>query len=120
MGYGTVPIGAVRGKPRELIEMFNLPKGTYPILGMCIGLPAQDPGMKPRMPFDAFVHREVYNQNTDALIEEYDKTMEAYMDKRSNGEDIRSWSETSGMYYAKAYYPFEKEVLTEQGFPNEV
>lgn len=118
MGYGVVPIGAVRGKPREIIELMGLPKGTYPILGMCVGLPDQNPDMKPRMPFDAVVHQEKYNTDTDELVAEYDKTMEEYMDKRSGGKDIRSWSQTTGTYYKEGYYPFEKEVLGEQGFSN--
>lgn len=118
LGYGTVPIGAVRGKPREIIELLKLPKGTYPILGMCVGIPDQNPAMKPRIPFDATVHKERYNTNTDDLIAEYDKAMKVYMDKRSNGKDIRSWTQTTGSYYKEGYYPFEKEVLKEQGFPN--
>ena len=118
MGYGVVPIGAVRGKPREIIELMELPKGTYPILGMCVGLPDQNPDMKPRMPFEAVVHQEKYNTDTDELVAEYDKTMEEYMNKRTGGKDIRSWSYTTGNYYENGYYPFEKEVLEEQGFSN--
>lgn len=40
MGLGTVPIGAVRGKPDELIELLKLPKYVFPVSGLVIGHPA--------------------------------------------------------------------------------
>nr|WGD73366.1 nitroreductase family protein [Bacillus subtilis] len=33
LGLGTVPIGAVRGNPQELIELLELPKYVFPLSG---------------------------------------------------------------------------------------
>lgn len=40
LGLGTVPIGAVRGNPQELIELLELPKYVFPVSGLVIGHPA--------------------------------------------------------------------------------
>lgn len=119
MGYGIVPIGAVRREPYELIKLLNLPKYVYPVVGMCIGVPDEDPGLKPRMPYEAVVHEEKYNDNLDEVISEYDKTVEKYMNDRTGGKDVHSWSQGVGAIYSRVYFPKVKGSLEQQGFTNE-
>lgn len=80
MGLGTVPIGAVRGKPDEIIELLKLPKYVFPVSGLVIGHPADRSAKKPRLPQAAVLHHETYQEeDLRTHIEAYDKQMSEYM-----------------------------------------
>ncbi|MDO4664689.1 MAG: NADPH-dependent oxidoreductase [Actinomycetaceae bacterium] len=116
LGYGIVPIGAVRRDPAEVIDLFELPRYVYPILGMCIGVPAEDPGQKPRFDRGVLVHEEKYRPITDRELAEYDRTIAGYMDRRTGGESRRTWSEGPAAIYQSSYFPKVDPTLAEQGF----
>ena len=50
MGLGGVYIGGIRNGIEEVAEMLCLPPLTAPLFGLCLGVPDQDPGLKPRLP----------------------------------------------------------------------
>ena len=50
LGLGIVPIGAVRRKPQEMIDLLGLPKCTYPLVGLVIGYPADASHKNPSFP----------------------------------------------------------------------
>ncbi len=118
LGLGTVPIGAVRGNPQELIELLELPKYVFPLSGLVIGYPADRSAKKPRLPQAAVNHQETY-LNQDELtshIQAYDEQMSEYMNKRTNGKETRNWSQSIASYYERLYYPHIREMLEKQGF----
>lgn len=119
MGYGIVPIGAVRREPMEIIKLLELPKYVYPILGMCIGVPDEKPMKKPRMPEEAVIHREKYNKDLEDLVNQYDETIKEYMNTRTQGKDVRTWSEGISSVYDKVYFPKVYPSLKQQGFTND-
>lgn len=89
MGLGTVPIGAVRGKPDELIELLKLPKYVFPVSGLVIGHPADRSAKKPRLPQAAVLHHETYQEeDVRTHIEAYDKQMSEYMKKRTDRKSV--------------------------------
>lgn len=89
MGLGTVPIGAVRGKPDELIELLKLPKYVFPVSGLVIGHPADRSAKKPRLPQAAVLHHETYQEeDLRTHIEAYDKQMSEYMKKRTDRKSV--------------------------------
>lgn len=118
LGYGIVPIGAIRRKPKEVIDILKLPKYVYPILGMCIGVPDENPMIKPIFPKEAMVHNEEYNSDQESLVDEYDKTIEEYMSERTNKEDVRNWSKGISRMYSTIYFPEIYKTLKDQGFKN--
>lgn len=119
MGYGIVPIGAVRREPMDIIELLELPKYVYPILGMCIGVPDESPALKPRLPEQAVIHEEKYNTDLEDLVDEYDETIKKYMNDRTQGNDVRTWSEGISEIYSLVYFPKVYQTLKQQGFENE-
>lgn len=119
MGYGIVPIGAVRREPMEIIKLLELPKYVYPILGMCIGVPDEKPMKKPRMPEEAVIHREKYNKDLEDLVNQYDETIKEYMNTRTQGKDVRTWSKGISSVYDKVYFPKVYPSLKQQGFTND-
>ncbi|MBT2625823.1 NADPH-dependent oxidoreductase [Bacillus sp. HU-1818] len=117
LGLGTVPIGAVRGKPDELIELLELPKYVFPVSGLVIGHPADRSAKKPRLPQVAVHHKETYQaEQLKPLIEAYDEQMSEYMKQRTNGKETRNWSQGIAAYYQRLYYPHIREMLEKQGF----
>ncbi|GIP44292.1 NADPH-dependent oxidoreductase [Paenibacillus sp. J45TS6] len=94
LGLGVVYIGGVRNNIEELSELLGLPELVYPVFGMCLGVPDQDPVLRPRLPLKAVLHRNGYNKEQSmAGVKEYDETLSAYMRERSNGKQSATWSE---------------------------
>ena len=50
MGLGTVYLGSLLRGPQRTIELLKLPRMTFPILGLLVGRPLQDPPYRPRLP----------------------------------------------------------------------
>ncbi len=119
LGYGIVPIGAVRREPMEIIELLELPKYVYPVLGMCIGIPDEKPMKKPRLPEKAVIHNEKYNKDLNDLVDQYDETIREYMDTRTQGKDVRTWSQGISSVYENVYFPKVYPSLKQQGFTND-
>lgn len=48
LGLGCVILGSLLNNIPGLIDVLNLPEYTYPVLGLAIGKPDQNPTVKPR------------------------------------------------------------------------
>ncbi|WP_127530455.1 oxygen-insensitive NADPH nitroreductase [Paenibacillus kobensis] len=97
LGYGTVYIGGIRNNPQAVSELLELPPFVYPVFGLSVGIPDQEPDLRPRLPLRAFLHEETYQDNRVAgAIEEYDSTTRTYYATRSGGgkagEKEQKWS----------------------------
>lgn len=93
MGLGYVPLGTINDHPLALLEVLDLPKLTFPALGMQVGIPAQDPQLKPRLPLKFTTFENDYPQdfNVDEL-KDYDQTVEKYYDLRATNNRIDSFT----------------------------
>jgi len=65
LGLGTVYIGGVLGRMQEMIELLKLPKWTYPAIMLCLGVPAEKPAARDRIPLESMVHRDEFREYTD-------------------------------------------------------
>jgi len=50
LGMGICYIGGLRNNPADVSDLLNLPENVYPVFGLCVGYPEQDPDIKPRLP----------------------------------------------------------------------
>ena len=117
LGLGTVPIGDVRKNAKEVIRELQLPKYVFPMLGLCIGYPANDPGLKPRFQKEAICFEETYNTHLEKQFAEYDKTYSQYLLKRSWNNRVGNWTDLAADFYLYPYhYEGVADVLREQGF----
>jgi len=116
LGLGTVPIGGVRHSPDELVNLLNLPQYVFPICGLAIGNRAHNSEQKPRLPKKAIFHEEIYNRDLTGIVKEYDKEIADYLNKRTNGKDTRTWSETISKVYNSPFNPNLKRSLHKQGY----
>ncbi|MBK7092715.1 MAG: NADPH-dependent oxidoreductase [bacterium] len=75
-GLGICMIGGIRNNPDKVCELLKLPQRVFPLMGICLGYPDQEPMIKPRLPHGAVVHNEEYNdENLHTYLHEYDETL---------------------------------------------
>ena len=60
-GYGGCFVGAARNHPVELARVLQLPPRVFVVFGMVAGVPVDEPLPRPRMPLEAILHDEVYD-----------------------------------------------------------
>lgn len=65
VGLGGCYIGAARNHPAELAEVLGLPPLVFVVFGMTLGHPDTThlPMLRPRLPLEAIVHHESYNDS---------------------------------------------------------
>jgi FMN reductase (NADPH) len=117
LGLGIVYIGGIRQAPREVSDSLKLPKLVYPVFGMCVGVPDQDPGVKPRLPRHAVFHVNGYQaESVREGIDAYDAIFHDYFYERTGGKVDTTWSARMAERYSQPSRPHMKKFLEEQGF----
>jgi nitroreductase len=117
VGLGICYIGGIRNNPIEVSKLLELPRGVYPVFGLCLGYPDQEPEIKPRLPISVIVKEETYNEEGDGdNIEEYDERIREYYRSRTGGGHGISWTEQVATLLSEKSRPHMKEYLEGQGF----
>ena len=117
VGLGICYIGGIRNNPIEVSKLLELPRGVYPVFGLCLGYPDQEPEIKPRLPISVVVKQETYNENGDGQnIEEYDERIKEYYRSRTGGGHGISWTEQVATLLSEKSRPHMRGFLEEQGF----
>lgn len=115
-GLGICYIGAMRNDPERVSDLLKLPNHVYPVFGLCLGYPAQDPQCKPRLPLNMVLMEEEYQPVDKNLMAQYDQTMRSYYHERTGGKIDRVWSEDMNALLGKESRPHMKEFLYSKGF----
>ncbi len=117
VGLGICYIGGLRNNPQEVAELLALPKGVYPVFGLCLGYPDQNPEVKPRLPLPVVLKQERYNEDGDAdAIADYDERIREYYATRTGGGHGISWSEQVATLLSEKSRPHMRDFLAGQGF----
>lgn len=117
VGLGICYIGGIRNNPGPVSELLELPRGVYPVFGLCLGYPAQDPEVKPRLPVSVILKQDRYNETGDReAIEEYDTAVREYYASRTGGGHGISWSEQVSVLLSEKSRPHMRGFLAGQGF----
>jgi FMN reductase [NAD(P)H] len=115
LGLGTVPIGAIRRNAAEVVKELQLPEYVFPISGLCVGHPAEDPGIKPRLPLEAFAHGETYNPDQLSLMQRYNAEYADYLKRRGESSPSpNAWTKRIASFYANRYYEGVLDALERQ------
>lgn len=90
LGYGTNYFGNIYNGIDEVIKILKLPKLTFPAIGLGIGIPDQNPQLKPRMPLDKKVFTNEYKIFDSYLdeLKDYDNVMRTYYDLREANKRV--------------------------------
>jgi nitroreductase len=117
MGLGICYIGAIRNDPQVVSDLLRLPHDVYPVFGLCIGRPAQDPEVKPRLPLAVVLKDDVYDDGGEAeLIAAYDETLRHYYRTRSGGTKDSCWTEEMARLTDGERRPHLRDFLARRGF----
>ena len=108
VGLGCCPISVIRDHAATVSDMLALPDKVIPIAGMCVGWPAEEGGITPRLPLDLTVHEERYDDgDLIAQIDGYDRrraTTRPYRNQRQADRfgraEFYGWSEDKARQYA--------------------
>ena len=120
LGMGAVYFGSILNDSEELIKILELPKYTFPIVGLGFGYPNQQPELKPRMDMSLKVFENTYEVKEDylSLIKDYDEEMQTYYDLRNTAKPLDSFSKQVVGFLSN---PMEKRskilnIVRKQGF----
>lgn len=114
LGYATCFTGGIRNIAPELVTLLDLPKNTFPIVGLCIGTPAIEMALKPRLP-EHTVYAENHYPDDQTLsdgLEQYEHTMTAFGEAREK----LPFRQKFARYYSSTYAPKNIPLLQEQGW----
>ena len=93
MGLGYVPLGTINDHPLAMLDVLDLPKLTFPALGMQVGVPDQDPQLKPRLPLKFTTFENDYPRDfTVDNLKDYDQVVTTYYDLRDTNKRIDSFT----------------------------
>lgn len=117
VGLGICYIGGIRNNPALVSKLLKLPRGVYPVFGLCLGYPDQNPEVKPRLPTSVILKQDVYNEEGDRqAIAEYDELIREYYRTRTGGGHGVSWTEQVASLLSEKSRPHMRDFLAEQGF----
>jgi nitroreductase len=120
MDLGTLYIGSIHNEPTELCALLNLPALTFPVVGVGIGKPNQNPALKPRMPMKLRTFENTYKAPDNILesLSDYDELMQSYYDLRDTNRRLDSFTHQVAKRI-NAHNPTRQELLNvvrDQGF----
>lgn len=118
LGLGTVYIGGIRNNPQQVSELLELPEYVYPVFGMCLGYPDEQPTKRPRLPMRAVLHRDRYSDATYAeSIAEYNERLRQFMLNRTGSKRDTTWSKEMANKLRAGGRLHMKPFLKKRGFP---
>ncbi len=122
-GIGLCFLGTTIYQPDKIIELLKLPKLTFPIATLTLGYPDEDPAQSDRLPVNAIIHEETYQDYTPQDIDKLYEFKEALP---KNKEFVRiNNKETLAQIYTDIRYARKdneamsetlKATLKKQGF----
>lgn len=116
-GYGICYIGGVRNNMEKISQLVGLPEGVFPIYGLTVGVPDKTNEVKPRLPVEAILHENEYNEEKyEKIIPAYDETIQQYYGSRGSNQKSATWSQQMAEFLKKPHRPDIKEVLAARGY----
>lgn len=116
-GYGICYIGGVRNNMEAISELVGLPEGVFPVYGLTVGLPNEGNEVKPRLPVEAILHENEYDEaKYETLLPEYDAAIQEYYERRSTNQKSETWTQQMANFLKRPHRQDLKGVLAKKGF----
>jgi nitroreductase len=123
-GLGCCPISAIRDQPERMSELLDLPERVIPVAGLCVGWPAEEARITPRLPLAVTLHEDRYGKEELAsAIDAYDHrraTTRPYARQRAperwGNAPFYGWSEDKARQYAEPLRARFGEYARVKGF----
>jgi nitroreductase/FMN reductase [NAD(P)H] len=108
VGLGCCPISVIRDHAPRMATMFALPEKVVPLAGLCLGWPAEEGAISPRLGLDVRLHEERFDESgLPEKIDAYDRRRAAMRPYRRQRDAVRfgeaalyGWSEDKARQYA--------------------
>ncbi len=124
-GLGICYLGTTTYQADKLVEFFNLPAGVVPVTTLVVGYPDEQPELTDRLPLEAVVHHETYqNYSPEKINQLYAEKEQLPLTKQlleENQLDSLAKIFTEKRYTLKDNLHFSKvfmEVIEKQQFMN--
>lgn len=116
-GLGICYIGGIRNDPQQVSELLGLPEHVYPVFGLCLGYPDQNPEVKPRLPLATILKTDRYDDSQDEeQVAAFDATMHQYYQTRTGGTKDTNWSKELRPLFTSKLRAHMKDFLNRRGF----
>lgn len=123
-GLGTCPISTIRDHLETVNDLLELPDWVFPVAGMTLGWPGHSPRVNLRLPLEATVHTDTYNEGVQAgAIEAYDSRRAELRPYSSQRDPDRfgtrtpyTWSEDKARQYAEPQRTDFGAYIRKKGF----
>jgi nitroreductase len=102
LGLGSCFLGGAPYQAKRIIEKYGLPSRVFPLVGLAMGYPDEDPPPRPRYPLEFTLFEDGYPEMTDEMV---DRAM-AVMDEGYLAQD----------YYQRAGYQIPLQGDREETF----
>src|SRR5262245_16309848 len=95
VGLGCCPISAVRDRADVVSDLLALPRRVVPLAGLCVGWPAEELAITPRLDLAITLHEDRYRaddlvaQDLAAQIDAYDRRREQRRPYRRQRDPVR-------------------------------
>lgn len=120
LGLGCCPIGYARTvAPEAVSQLLGLPKKTFVVCGLSIGVPREHPDLKPKQPRELVVFKERYPSDEKEMTEElmqYNETVREYNATRAGDKTDNDWATHIIGYYREAMNHGMLRALQRRGF----
>lgn len=123
-GLGGVIVGGIRNDPEAVSGLLSIPDLAFPLFGMCLGYPDQNPEVKPRFPVDMVLMEASFfgpggkpdPEKEGAAMADFDARLNAYYRRRSDKLKDRNWSGALGKFTCRIIRPGMKAFLEKKRF----
>ncbi|HUC48409.1 MAG TPA: nitroreductase family protein [Xanthobacteraceae bacterium] len=110
VGLGCCPISAVRDRPQVVSDLLRLPQRVIPVAGLCVGWPAREGEITPRLSLETTVIENAYGaRDLAAEIEGYDRRRAQRLPYRRQ-RDVAAWGEAP-------FYGWSEDKARQYGVP---
>lgn len=116
MGLGICYIGSIRNNIKEVAHLLNLPKYTFPVFGMTVGVPSVKNPQKPRLLRHNQVATNTYDSQNFDQLSDYDQIIKEYYAHRNTNQQDTTWTEKNLSIFKQANRPEVTDFLKKQGF----
>jgi FMN reductase [NAD(P)H] len=113
LGLGTCPISVLRNHAAAVGQILALPDKVFPVAGLCLGYPAQQGFISMRLPPEATVHRDRYDDSGLA------EAMDAYDRRRDARHSIKDRQKAPEVFGTAEFYGWSedkaRQAMTPEG-----
>ena len=111
LGLGTCPISVLRNRIAEVAEILELPDKVFPVAGLCLGYPAAQGFISMRLPLEATVHIDRYDDSGLA------EAVDGYDRRRDARHSIKDRQREPGRFGVAEFYGWSEDKARQAATP---